>query len=109
MATETSAVLREVRVARADVQKYLDTGYVFKEDSESPDGRAHYGDSVVMCIPENEYQRRREAIRAPFERVKEKLNRGESPVSPSMEHAHAKFIFERESAHTKKKEQLSGR
>lgn len=86
-----------VRINRLDVQKYRDMDYTIVEDSESADGRAHYGDAVLMQIPREIFLKHKADVREPYEDIRNNLRRGESPIGIS-EHAHARFIFNRESS-----------
>lgn len=76
--------MRRKLVARRLVESHQALGWQLVQ-GKSPDGLAWQGDAVFMEIPEDVYAKIRTDQRLPFDTVRMRRERGELPVSPTVE------------------------
>jgi len=80
-------------VTRQQVPIYKTKGFV-PVAGEGPNGYASQGDAVLMEIPAKIAAERRKQVREPYERIRDRIRQGESPVG-QVNSPYAEFVYER--------------
>lgn len=82
-----------VRVNRVNIQAKLAEGYTFAK-GDGPDGRLWLGDTVVMEISEDRFERLQRERRAGYEQLQRALASGEMPLEMSEPGVEVKFTVQ---------------
>jgi len=94
-AAEKKTTKKTIRmwVTRQQMPIYMNKGFR-PVAGNGPNGLESQGDAVLMEISAEEAEKRRKHAREPYENIREKIRRGESPLG-NLNSPYADFIYKR--------------